>query len=62
MPFAFGVSQITGIVTNFPLCEDLMSMPRLLIKKAGEVAQILLTTDTSSDDLAAYAGIAPITR
>ena len=39
-----------------------MSMPRLLIKKAGEVAQILLTTDTSSDDLAAYAGIAPITR
>lgn len=56
--------QAESMLDDFPLCEVLMSMPRVGIKTA---TQILLTIGGGSDfdsagHLAAYAGIAPVTR
>lgn len=56
--------QVEGMLDDFPLCEVLMSMPGVGIKTA---AQILLAIGDGSDfdsagHLAAYAGIAPVTR
>ena len=56
--------QVEEMLADFPFCEVLMSMPGVGIKTA---AQILLVIDDGSDfgsvgHLAAYAGIAPVTR
>ncbi|MHC9675390.1 IS110 family transposase, partial [Corynebacterium diphtheriae] len=56
--------QVEGMLDDFPLCEVLMSMPGVGIKTA---TQILLAIGDGSDfdsagHLAAYAGIAPVTR
>ncbi|MFR9481206.1 IS110 family transposase [Corynebacterium amycolatum] len=56
--------QVEEMLADFPLCEVLMSMPGVGIKTA---AQILLAIGDGSDfasagHLAAYAGIAPVTR
>lgn len=56
--------QVEAMLADFPLCEVLMSMPGVGIKSA---AQILLAIGDGSDfdsagHIAAYAGMAPVTR
>ena len=56
--------QVKGLLEDFPLSKFLMSMPGIGMKTA---AQILLSIGDESDfasssHLAAYAGIAPVTR
>jgi hypothetical protein len=58
------VAEVEKLLDDFPLSRDLMSMPGVGIKTA---ATTLLTigdagTFTSTGHLAAYAGIAPVTR